>query len=561
MDQQENLNTVTTNENETHEPETMQEVLDQYEASTEIRKGETRIGTVIGENENGLLIDVGFKCEGIIPEREWTHRPLVDTGEKPKPGEQIQVEVVSVRNGEEAQLILNRWHHELDKRWAELEKKLSEANNKVTVKGIRVQEKDINIPNKGTERIKCGLTVEYAGIEGFIPVSHLTLTGRGVNPSNFIGRELEVKVLDKDRRKHRLVFSRRELLEQIENEKKEQFYSQVHEGDIKEGEINSITDFGIFVTLGTMDGLVHVTEITWKRNFKMRELFKKGDKVTVKVIGIDREHDRISLSIKQVTGDPWDNVTERIHQGDTVKGVVTNMTDFGAFVEIEPGIEGLIHVGDISWNRIRRPRDVLKRGQEVEALVLEIEPEKKRISLGCKQLNDPWKDIEQRYQAGQDIPVKVVRLADFGAFVQVEEGVEALIHISQLSRKHVGKPGEILSEGQEVTARILEVDPSQRRMRLSLSALEPEPEPAPEVENIEREEVAENKPQRRENRQRDRGERSNKPEKSERRERPNKKPRAKTVRENTSYTDDDAEGIAYNPFAEAFKDANWSAEE
>ncbi len=561
MDQQENLNTATTNENETHEPETMQEVLDQYEASTEIRKGETRIGTVIGENENGLLIDVGFKCEGIIPEREWTHRPLIDTGEKPKPGEQIQVEVVSVRNGEEAQLILNRWHHELDKRWAELEKKLSEANNKVTVKGIRVQEKDINIPNKGTERIKCGLTVEYAGIEGFIPVSHLTLTGRGVNPSNFIGRELEVKVLDKDRRKHRLVFSRRELLEQIENEKKEQFYSQVHEGDIKEGEINSITDFGIFVTLGTMDGLVHVTEITWKRNFKMRELFKKGDKVTVKVIGIDREHDRISLSIKQVTGDPWDNVTERIHQGDTVKGVVTNMTDFGAFVEIEPGIEGLIHVGDISWTRIRRPRDVLKRGQEVEALVLEIEPEKKRISLGCKQLNDPWKDIEQRYQAGQDIPVKVVRLADFGAFVQVEEGVEALIHISQLSRKHVGKPGEILSEGQEVTARILEVDPSQRRMRLSLSALEPEPEPAPEVENIEREEVAENKPQRRENRQRDRGERSNKPEKSERRERPNKKPRAKPVRENTSYTDDDAEGIAYNPFAEAFKDANWSAEE
>ena len=305
--------------------------------------------------------------------------------------------------------------------------------------------------------------VDLCGIEGFIPVSHLTLAGRGANPSNFIGQNIKVKVLDKDRRKHRLVFSRRELLEEIENERKAKFYERVHEGDVLEGEVSSITDFGVFVNLGEMDGLVHVTELTWKRNVKIRDMFKKGDKVTVKVTAIDHEKDRISLSIKQVTGDPWDTADQRIHKGDVVKGTVTNLTEFGAFMEIEPGIEGLIHVGDISWARIARPRDVFKRGQEVEALVLDIDMEKKRISLGYKQLHDPWAGIAERYAKGQDVNVKVVRLADFGAFVEVEPGVEALIHISQLSRKRIEKPADVLQEGQEVTARVLEVNPEQRQ--------------------------------------------------------------------------------------------------
>lgn len=538
---------------EKHEPETMQEALDQYGSTVRLRKGEIRTGTIIGENENGWLVDVGFKCEGVLPMREWTHKSLIETGEKPKPGDQIEVEVVSVRDGEEAQLLLNRWRHEFDRRWAALEEKISES--------------DV-IQVRGVEKVKGGLMVECCGLEGFIPISHLTLAGRGANPGNFVGQNITVKVLDHDRRKHRLVFSRRELLERAEAERKAKFYENIHEGDVVEGEVSSLTDFGVFITISTpdksvsMDGLVHVTEITWKRNVKIRELFKKGDKVNVKVIGIDHDKDRISLSIKQVAGDPWDTVTERIHKGDVTKGIVTNLTEFGAFVELEPGIEGLIHVGDISWARIKRPRDVLKRGQEVSVMVLEVEPEKKRISLGCKQLNDPWHDIEKRYVPGQDIPVKVVRLADFGAFVEVEEGVEALIHISQLSHRRVEKPGEILHEGQEVTTRVLEVNPGQRRMRLSLSALEelpPEPEPV----------VQEKQPEEKEKpvKQRERSEKTEKPEKPERengqkrQNRGGKASRAKALKESTGYGDDEDEAISYNPFAEAFKDANWDIQE
>ena len=520
--------TVPATEAQSHEPETMQEALDQYGDNVHLRKGEIRKGTVINRNDAGFLVDVGFKCEGLLPMREYTNHALIEEeGSEPKPGDVIEVEVVSVRDGDDAQLLLSRWRHEFDRRWEALDAALR-ANPVIDVKGV--------------SRVKGGLMVNAMGLEGFIPVSQLTLAGRGANPQNFVGQTLTVKVLDHDKRKHRLVFSRRVLLEEAENERKAKFYERVHEGDTLEGEVSSLTDFGVFVNLGEMDGLVHLTEITWKRSFKLKEMFKKGDKVTVKVIGIDRATDRISLSIKQVAGDPWDTVDQRVHKGDVMKGTVTNLTDFGAFVEIEPGIEGLVHVGDISWARIKKPRDVLKRGQELEVLVLDVDMEKKRISLGCKQLNDPWNEIDKKYLPGQDITVKVVRLADFGAFVEVEEGVEALIHISQLSRKRVEKPADVLQEGQEVTARVLEVSPEQRRMRLSLSALEPVPEPEPAPVREEREP----------------GKPEAKGERPDRRER-RKGGRSRGFKESSGY-EDDGEALEYNPFAEAFKGSEWAKE-
>lgn len=507
--------------------ESMQELLDQYGTTVRLRKGQILTGTVVGKNEAGWLVNVGFKCEGVLPEKEYTNHLLIENGSEPKPGDTIEVEVVNVMDREEAQLSLSRWRHELDKRWTALEAAISE--------GPAVQV-------RGVSRIKGGLMVDCCGLEGFIPVSHLTLAGRGANPSNFVGQNIKVKVLDHDKRKHRLVFSRRELLEEAEAERKAKFYNRVHEGDIVEGEVSSITDFGVFVNLGELDGLVHVTELTWKRNIKIRDMFKKGDKVTVKVTAIDKENDRISLSIKQVSGDPWDTMSERIHKGDVIKGTVSNITEFGAFVELEPGIEGLVHVGDITWARIEKPREVLKKGQELEVLVLEADQEKRRISLGCKQLHDPWNEIDKRYVQGQDVQVKVVRLADFGAFVEVEPGVEALIHISQISRKRIEKPADVLQKGQEVTARVLEVDPVKRRMRLSMSALEPEPEPqpAPQPEEVKPEQKTE------------------RPEKTERRERKGKS-RPRPVRENADY-EDDSEGMEYNPFAEAFKGTEWVQE-
>ncbi len=422
--------------------ESMESMYDGY-LSEEIHKGKVVEGEIVGSTETGWLVNVNYKCEGFLPRSEWTHRVLVD-------------------QGEEAQLVVSRWRPEFDERWSRIEKEAAE--------------KEI-LPVTGLRKIKGGLIVDCFGIEGFIPISHLAQEGRAVNPGRFVGETFNVKILEKERNKRRLVLSRRELVERETQEQRESFYARVKEGDVVEGTVSSITSFGIFVSLGNdMEGLVHISEIAWQRNVKPREQYKRGDTVKVKVLGIDRETNRISLSIRQTLPDPWDSVSERWHIGDRTTGTVTNLTDFGAFVEIEPGIEGLIHIGDLSWHRIKHPKEILRKGQSVEVQVLEIDTERKRIGLGYKQLNDPWNGVEERYRPKQDVPVKVVRLADFGAFVQLEEGVEGLIHISQLSRQRVEKPGDVLQEGQEVVARILEVNPAERRIRLSLSAIEDEQE-------------------------------------------------------------------------------------
>ncbi len=435
-------------------------LLAEYDAAAEeIARGKVIEGVIVGQAPagDGWLVDVGYKCEGFLPQREWTHHVLVNDVPEPKVGDTIQVQVTSKRDGEEAQLIVSRWRCEFDRRWNELEKKL-ESGEPLKVKGLR--------------KVKGGLIVDCCSLEGFIPISHLAAEGRGVNPGRFEEEEFEVCLLEKDKRKRRLVLSRRVLLDKDLNARREEFYQNVKVGDVVDGTVSSLTSFGAFVNVGPIDGLVHLSEISWQRSAKIKDLLKKGDEVKVKVIGIDRENNKISLSMRQVQGDPWDTVTERWTKGQTTTGVVTNVTDFGAFVEVEPGIEGLVHIGDLSWARIKHPRDVIRKGQEIEVVVLDVEADRRRMSLGYKQLNDPWNGIENRYAKGQDVQVKVVRLADFGAFVELEEGVEGLIHISQLSSKRVDKPKDVLTEGQEVTARILEVNPTERRIRLSLRALE-----------------------------------------------------------------------------------------
>ena len=441
--------------------ESMESMYDGY-LSEEIHKGKVVEGEIVGSTETGWLVNVNYKCEGFLPRSEWTHRVLVDEASEPQKGDKVRVQVVNVGQGEEAQLLVSRWRPEFDERWSRIEKESAE-NELLSVSGLR--------------KIKGGLIVDCCGIEGFIPISHLAQEGRGVNPGRFVGETFNVKILEKERGKRRLVLSRRELVEREAQSQREAFYSRVSEGDVVEGTVSSITSFGIFVSLGNdMEGLVHISEIAWQRNVKPREQYKRGDTIKVKVLGLDKETNRISLSIRQTLQDPWETVSERWHIGDRTSGTVTNLTDFGAFVEIEPGIEGLIHIGDLSWHRIKHPKEVLRKGQSVEVQVLEVDMDRKRIGLGYKQLNDPWNGVEERFQPRQDIPVKVVRLADFGAFVQLEEGVEGLIHISQLSRQRVEKPGDVLQEGQEIVARILEINPAERRIRLSLSAIEDEKE-------------------------------------------------------------------------------------
>lgn len=451
-------NQIEVTEDQTEETMDFGALLDQYDAANEeVARGKVIEGVIVSKSAEGWLIDVGYKCEGFLPQREWTHHILVDDQSEPQIGDTVKVQVTNKRDGEESQLVVSRWRCEFDRRWAELEEQIA-TGEPIKVNGLR--------------KVKGGLMVNCCSLEGFIPISHLAEEGRGVNPSRFEEEEFEVRLLEKDKRKRRLVLSRRSLLDEDLTERRAKFYEEVHEGDVLEGTVSSLTSFGAFVNVGPIDGLVHVSELSWQRSSKARENVKKGDVVKVKVIGIDQENNKISLSMRQAQGDPWETVMERWAKGQETKGVVTNVTDFGAFVEVEPGIEGLIHIGDLSWTRIKHPREVIRKGQEVDTVVLDIDAERRRMSLGYKQLNDPWNGIDSRYSKDQDIPVKVVRLADFGAFVEIEKGVEGLIHISQLSTRRIEKPAEVLTEGQEVTARVLEVNPEGRRIRLSLSALE-----------------------------------------------------------------------------------------
>lgn len=439
---------------EKEEPiETMEEMMQHIDDLGDFRRGKVVEGTIVDTRDDGWLVDVGYKCEGFLPRKEWSHRVLVEETEEPGDGAKVQVQITNIGQGEDAQLSLSRWRCEFDERWNKIEEDLADTD-RIEVKGLR--------------KVKGGLIVNCDGIEGFVPISHLGEEGRGVNPATLVEETFPVKLLEKDRRKRRLVFSRRSILEEEKAALREAFYAQVNEGDELEGVITSITTFGVFVNLGAMEGLVHVSELSWQRNVKPKDVATKGETVRVKVIGIDQERNRVSLSIKQTIPDPWDTVSERWSQGMIAEGTVTNLTDFGAFVEIEPGIEGLVHIGDLSWTRIKHPKEVLKRGEKVEVSVLNVDQDRKRISLGYKQLNDPWKNVSDKYERDQEVPVKVVRIADFGAFVEIEEGIEGLIHISQLSRERVEHPKDVLTEGQEVTARILEVNPTERRIRLSL---------------------------------------------------------------------------------------------
>ncbi|WP_352401304.1 30S ribosomal protein S1 [Synergistes jonesii] len=449
-------------ENETPEKEeTMEEMMQQYpEAMSDIHRGSVVEGTVVDAREDGWLVDVGYKCEGFLPRKEWTHRVLVEETQEPVKDDKVRVQITNMPTGEDSQLGLSRWRCEFDERWNKLEKE-AEENETVAVKGLR--------------KVKGGLIVSCCGIEGFIPISHLTQEGHGIAPGKLVDQEFPVKLIEKDRRKRRLVFSRRSLIEEELAGIRQAFYEHVHEGDVLEGDVSSITSFGVFVNLGAMEGLVHITELSWQRSAKAKDIVSKGDHVKVKVIGIDKENNRISLSLRQTLEDPWTTAAERWTPGMVTEGTVTNLTDFGAFVEIEPGVEGLIHIGDLSWTRIKHPKEVLKKGQKVEVSIIETDKERKRISLGYKQLHDPWKNAVEKYPKDAEIPVKVVRLAGFGAFVELEEGVEGLIHISQLSTQRVENPKDVLSEGQEITARVLEVNPGERRIRMSLRPANEEP--------------------------------------------------------------------------------------
>ena len=433
----------------------------------EIRKGQIVKGRVVFVGSEGVAVDIGTKVEGVIPFAQLTNEPLSEEELKSllKPGDEVEVYVLRV-DPDEGQIILSKKRAEADKAW----KKIAE-----------LYEKGEPIEVVPVERVKGGLVAYVEGQRAFIPASQVDLK-KNADLDAFVGQPIQAKIIELNRKKGRIILSRRVLLEEEEKAKRRRMLESLEPGQEVEGKVVEVTDFGAFVNLGPVDGLVHRTELSWGRFNHPREVIKVGDQVKAKVVSVDPERERINLSIKAATPNPWEVVTEKYQVGDKVRGKVVGLTPFGAFVEIEPGLEGLIHITEMSWTkRPKHPSEVVKEGEEVEAQILKIDPEARRLSLGLRQLlPDPWKELPDKYPPGTVIKGRVTGITPFGVFVEIEPGIEGLIHISELDYQRVENPAVLFKEGDEVEAVILQIDPAEQRISLSRKRLLEPPVPTEE---------------------------------------------------------------------------------
>jgi len=436
---------------------TSREELEQlYEESLKhIQEGEIVRGRVVHIGRDSVLVDVGYKSEGMIDLDEFP-----DQGRHLQVGEEVDV-LLEEKEDSEGQVILSKEKANRIKIWDDISKKYD--NNDV-VDGVVVA------------RIKGGLTVDI-GLKAFLPGSQIDL--RPVrNLDKLIGERLQMRIIKLNKRRGNIVLSRRVLLEEERQRAKEKTLASLAEGQIIEGVVKNITEYGAFIDLGGIDGLLHITDMSWGRVSHPSELFAIGDKVRVMVLKFDQEHERVSLGLKQMTADPWMNVAEKYPETSRVSGKVVSITDYGAFVELEEGIEGLVHVSQMSWaRRTRHPSKIVNIGDTIEAVVLSVDKDKKRISLGMKQIEpNPWTTVDERYPVGSEVEGKVRNLTDFGAFIALEEGIDGLIHISDMSwTQRVKHPSEILKKGQKVRAVVLNVDKDNERLSLGLKQMELDP--------------------------------------------------------------------------------------
>src|SRR2546423_4109238 len=436
--------------------EDFRQLLDQFEQEqSALQEGEVVRGIVVGITERGVLIDFGYKSEGIVNPSEF-----MENGEMAvKRGDEVDV-LVKAMETSEGYPVLSRADAVRLRAWDDLEKAFNEGT---PVKGRVI------------ERIKGGLRVDVDGIPAFLPGSQVD-TRPIRNLDSLRGKEIEAKVIKLNRKRSNVVLSRKAVLEERNADQKGQTLDQIEEDIIVEGHIKNLTEYGAFVDLGGVDGLLHVTDMSWSRVQNPRDMFKEGDAVQVKVLRFDRDRERVSLGYKQLLPDPWETIDERFPPGTRITGKVASVTDYGAFVELEPGVEGLVHVSEMSWSkRVKHPSKLVGPGDTVEVEVLSIDPKARRISLGMKQVQDnPWRTLAERYQVGDRVQGRVRNLTDFGAFIEIEEGVDGLVHVSDISwSRRIKHPSEILKRGQPVDAVITGIDPENRRMSLSMKDLEP----------------------------------------------------------------------------------------
>ncbi len=440
----------------TAEPdESFGELLSQFEQShsRKAEDGSRQIeGTVIAVSAESVFLDIGFKSEGILPLAAFE-----SAGEQVKPGDKL---VVSVKGRDpDGYYELSRFKTALPRDWSALERAFAD---KTTIMGTV------------TGVIKGGLSVDV-GVRAFMPGSRSGARD-AAEMEKLVGQEIRCRIIKLDVTDEDVVVDRRVVTEEEERRGKERRYSEVKEGETVHGVVRSLTDYGAFVDIGGVDGLLHVGDIAWSRVSNPADVLSVGQEIEVRVLKIDPEKRRISLGLKQIQPDPWHSVAESYKAGERVRGAVTRVVDFGAFVELEPGVEGLIHLSEMSWaKKVRQPSDMVKPGEVVEAVVLTVSPSDRRISLGLKQaLGDPWAEVTQKFAVGSVIEGPVTSLTNFGAFVQLSEGVEGMIHVSEISaEKRINHPQEVLKVGQVVKAQVLAIDKERRLLRLGMKQLVP----------------------------------------------------------------------------------------
>jgi small subunit ribosomal protein S1 len=431
---------------------TMEEALKLSDKS--FSAGEIVSGTVIEVRPKEVLVDIGYKSEGVIAGAEFEDIKAINVGD--------QIDVLIERlEDREGMVVLSHERAEFKKNWARI---LSICNEGGTIQG------------KVKAVVKGGLLVNI-GVEAFLPASQVDVSPPR-NLQGFVGETYEFKVVKLNPERQNIVLSRRELIEQERAERRAALLSEMQPGDVRKGTVKNITDFGAFVDLNGLDGLLHITDMSWGRIGHPSEMLKVGEELDVVVLDINRERERVSLGLKQKTENPWERIEEKYPVNSKIKGRVVNLVPYGAFVELEPGVEGLVHVTELSWTkRIAKASDVLNQGDEVEAVVLGINREEQKISLGLRQLDaNPWEAALEKYPPGTKIKGKVRNLTSYGAFVELEEGLDGMVHVSDLSwTRKTNHPSELLKKGDEVEAVVQEVDVPNQRISLSIKHLSDDP--------------------------------------------------------------------------------------
>jgi small subunit ribosomal protein S1 len=431
------------------------ELFEMEENSSVVNVGDVTMGTIIGVVDGYVLVDVGDKAESYVAKSEFQ----LEEGREFQIGDTFEVFIE--RRKDEGGLLLSREKAIAIKVWEDIAK---------------IQEENGTIEGKIESRVKGGMSV-HVGVPAFLPYSQIDL--RPVKDLDaLIGQTFDFKVLKFNRKRNNVVISRRAILEEDRNKLREKMRSILQEGQIIKGAITNITDYGLFIDMGGMDGLCHITDLSWGRVSHPAKLYKVGEELEVKVLKYDRDNDRVSLGIKQLKEDPWSTVTARYPIGEKAMGKVVSITDYGVFIELEEGVEGLIHVSEMTWSKKpRHPSKIVAVGDEVEVMVLNIEPETKRISLGMKQLQpNPWDLVTDSYPVGSIIEGKVKNITDFGVFIGIEDGIDGLIHVSDLSwTERIKHPSEKYVKGQTIQAVVLKIDKENERFSLGIKQLEPDP--------------------------------------------------------------------------------------